>query len=358
LLATDLGFRAENVVAVQLASIDTTAAARIQRAEFLAEAEKMPGVSGVATAGCVPYDLDCLFITGVRTVADADALTRPVDVELHNVSAGYFRTLGISISAGRPFTAEDTTVGRTRVVISESAARRLFGSVSPIGKQIVFDGRNPAPMDVVGVARDVRFRSVEVASSPAVYFLSGENPQSPRLNQRLFVRTSTGTGVAIAVLTRAIRDGGVPVGLSNARPLTDIVRAVTSSTRFIAMLLVGFAVSAALLAALGVYGVTAYIITQRTREFGVRLVLGANEGALLFGVVQRGVALVGGGVAIGAVVAAGASRLIAALLYGVGSFDMTTYAVVIAIVTTIGLLATFIPARRIARIDPANALRA
>jgi len=139
--------------------------------------------------------------------------------------------------------------------------------------------------------------------------------------------------------------------------LTEIVRASTSSTRFVATLLLGFAVSAALLAGLGVYGIIAYIITQRTREFGVRLVLGADERDLLRAMVRRGAAMVGGGVAIGVVVAAGASRLIASLVYGVGLLDAATYLIGAVIVTGIGLLATVIPARRIARIDPASALK-
>jgi putative ABC transport system permease protein len=172
------------------------------------------------------------------------------------------------------------------------------------------------------------------------------------------VRTSLPPGVAISTITRAIRESSAPMTVTEARPLSDIVRAVTSSTRFVAALLVGFAIGAAMLAGLGIYGVIGYIVTQRTREFGVRLVLGADGRNLLGAIVRHGAALVGGGVVIGVVVAVGASRLIASLLYGVGSFDAATYAVVVAIVVGIGLLSTFIPARRIATIDPADALRA
>jgi putative ABC transport system permease protein len=264
----------------------------------------------------------------------------------------------IPIDTGRAFVAADSTVGRTHVVISQSAARRLFGGTSAVGKQIAFDGGSGNPMDVIGIARDVRFRSVEAASSPAIYFLAGEDAQAPRFSSTLLVRTSVPAGVALATITRAIRESSAPMTVTDARALGDIVRAVTSTTRFVATLLLGFAVGAALLAGLGIYGVIAYIVTQRTREFGVRLVLGANGRTLLGAIVRRGAALVIGGVAIGVVVAVGASRLIASLLYGVGSFDAATYAVVVTIVVAIGLLSTFIPARRIASIDPADALRA
>ena len=357
LLATDLGFRAEQVVAFRLTSMDTSAAARVRRGEFFTRVAQMPGVNGVATSGCVPFDLACLVTARVRTGGDADASARPIDVELHAVSTDYLRTLGIAVAAGRAFIGEDSTVGRPRVVISESAARRLFGSVPAVGKQIAFDDGRGGQMDVVGVARDVRFRSVDAASSAALYVLAGEDARAPRFNSVLFVRMTGATGARTSAITLAVREGAVPMGISDARQLNDVVRAETSSTRFMATLLIGFAASAALLAGLGVYGVIAYIVMQRTREFGVRLVLGADDRILVGGVVKRGISLVGGGVAIGCVVAAGASRLIASLVYGVGLLDAATYVIVAAIVTSIGLLATFIPARRIARIDPANALR-
>ena len=357
LLRTDLGFRADGVVAMHLTSMDTSAAARVLRNEFLTQVSTMPGVNGVAMARCVPYDLACVVTVGVRAIDDADASARAANVELHFVSADYFRTMSIPISAGRAFVAEDTTVGRTRVVISESAARRLFGTTAVVGKQIASSELTVGPMDVVGITRDVRFRSVEATASPALYLLAGEDAGAPRLNAMLFVRANTASGAVLSAITRAVREGAVPMGISNARQLTDIVRAETSSTQFIATVLLGFAVSAALLAGLGVYGVIAYIITQRTREFGVRLVLGANGSDLLRAMVGRGASLVAGGVAIGVVVAIAASRLIASLLYGVGSFDVATYVGVAVLVTSIGLLASFIPARRVARIDPSRALK-
>ena len=357
LLHTDLGFRADGVVTLRLTSLDTTAAARLQRQQLLGSLPGINGLRSVSTANCVPFDLACLVTARVRTVDDIDASARSVDVELHSVSLGYFQTMGIPIDTGRALVAEDTTVGRTHAVISQSAARRLFGAASPVGKQIAFDGGRGDPMDVIGIAPDVRFRSVETETSPAIYVLSGEDAQAPRFSTRLLVRTTLPPGVAISAVTRAIRESSVPMSVTETRALSEIVRAETSTTRFVAALLVGFAVGAALLAGLGIYGVISYIITQRTREFGVRLILGADGRDLLGSIVRHGAALVTGGVAIGVVVAIGASRLIASLLYGVGSFDAATYAIVVTIVVAIGLLSTFIPARRIASIGPADALR-
>jgi len=358
MLETDLGFRPAGVVVFRLTSIDTSAAARLRRHEFLTRLAETRGVTAAATSGCVPFDLTCMFTSGVRSLAEADASAPAVEAELHQTSADYFKTLGIQLVAGRSFVAEDTTTGRPRVVISEAAGKRLFGNVSAVGKVLTVDGYRGPPIEVVGVVRDVRFRSVDAAASPAVYFLTGENAGSPRFNGTLFVRTTGTPGTAIATITREVRASGIPMGVSEARALNDVVRGETSSTRFIATLLLGFAASAVLLAGLGIYGVIAYIVVQRAREFGVRLVLGANERDLLRGVLGRGAAMVVGGVAVGALIAVAASRVVAALLYGVESFDAATYAVVVTIVVTVGLLATFIPARRIARIEPSDALRA
>jgi predicted permease len=358
LLGTDLGFQADGVVTLRLTSMDTSAAARVRRAELFDRLTQTRGLQSVTTTTCVPFDLACMVTIGVRTAERADASARPIDLELHTVSPGYFQTMRVPIGAGRAFAAQDSTIDQPRVVLSETAARRLFGSLPAVGKHVAFDDGRARPMEVIGVAHDVRFKSVEAAASPAIYVLAGEDPQAPRYSSRLLVRTNLPAGVAISAITRAIRESGAPMTVTETRPLSDIVSAVTSSTRFVAALLIGFAVGAALLAGLGVYGVIAYIVTQRTREFGVRLVLGADGRDLLGSIVRHGAALVAGGVAIGVVVAVGASRLIASLLYGVGSFDAATYAVVVAILAVIGLLSTFIPARRIATIDPADALRA
>jgi predicted permease len=358
LLDTDLGFQPNGVIALRLSSIDTSVAARVRRQQAIDAVMQVRGVRSVSMSQCVPFDLACLVTVGVRGVNDADGNARAVELEYHPATPGYFRTMGIPIVAGRALVAEDTTVGRTRVVISEAAARRLFGTeAAAIGKQIVFNGDRALPMDVVGVARNVRFRSVDAAETPALYRIVGEDVRASRLTSTLFVRTSSPTGIAISSVTRALRESGAPLGVSDAQPLVNVVRSVTSSTRFIATLLLGFAASAVLLAGLGIYGVIAFIVSQRAREFGVRLVLGADGRRLLGSVVRRGAGLVGVGVVAGAILAVGATRIVRSLLYGVGSFDAATYLVVALIVSVTGLLATFIPARRIAYIDPADALR-
>ena len=185
-------------------------------------------------------------------------------------------------------------VATQRVLLSESVARRLFGTRSAIGKRVAFDAEGGKPMEVVGVVHSVRFRSVETALLPAMYFLSGEDAHAPRLNTMLYVRATMPTPGVIALVRRTARELSTPLSIADARSLNHYVRAATLSTRFVAVLLVGFAASAVLLAVLGIYGVVSYIVSQRMREFGVRLVLGANGRDLLLATVRRSVWLTGG----------------------------------------------------------------
>jgi putative ABC transport system permease protein len=259
--------------------------------------------------------------------------------------------------AGRGFIAEDTTAAVPRVVVSASAARRLFGARSVIGRRIVLDLRAPRPMEVVGVVHDVRFTAVEAASSPAVYVLAGEDAHAPRFNTMMFVRTTLAPAAALQAIARTVRADNAPISIAKSEPLVEIVRAATSSTRFVAMLLVGFAASAALLAGLGIYGVVSYIVSQRSREFGLRLVLGADGRDLVLATVRQSVWLVGGGVAAGLLAAGAGARLLSSFLYGIGTFDLATDIAVVVVVTALGILATFSPARRITRIDPAAILK-
>ena len=358
LLHTDLGFQTAGVTALRVTSMDTSAAARVRRQELRTELEGTAGIQGVAMSGGRPFDVATLFTLGVRSLDESDASARALDTELHGVSASYFRVMRIPLVAGRELADQDTMTTTQRVVLSATAARRLFGSGPPLGRRVAFEGPGARPMEVVGVVQDVRFKSVEASSSPALYVLAGEPAQTPRLNTMLYVRSTLAPEVVMATVSRAIRDHAVPVSITEVQTMDAIIRSATSSTRFVAMLLLGFAVSAAVLAGLGIYGVVSYIVSQRTREFGVRLVLGADGRDLALATVRRGAGLVAGGVAAGLVVATLATRLLGSFLYGIGTFDVPTYLIVIALVSALGLVASFIPARRITRIDPATILRA
>jgi putative ABC transport system permease protein len=290
-------------------------------------------------------------------VDESDASVRALETEIHPVSASYLRVMRVPIQSGRGFLPADTALSMPPVVLSVSAARRFFGTKSAIAGRVVLDGPGARPMQVIGVVRDVRFKSVENEASPALYLLSDEPAGVPRLNTMLFVRSTLSTEATVGALGRAITEASAPLSIAEARTLTSIVREATSSTRFVATLLIGFAATAALLAALGIYGVVSYIISQRRREFGVRLVLGAEGGTLVAATLRLGAVLVGGGAVLGLVAATAAGKLLGAFLYGTGTFDPVTEVLVLILVTLLGLVATFIPARRITRINPADILK-
>lgn len=356
LLNVDLGFQPNGVVSIAVASADTTASARVRRHDLITHLASLPGVTSVATSGCIPYDLACVYSLGIHALGGVGG-DRPIDAELHDVSSGYFRTMGLRLVAGRTFVDDDSTTGRTPVVISESAARQLYGTVTAVGKQIMFDQPGAARMDVIGIVHDVRFKSVETGSSPAIYVMSGEDTQAARFSTTLFLRTRLSAGATSATVAREILVGGAPMSVANVRTLAEIVRAETSTTRFVASLLLGFAMTALALAGLGVYGIVAYTVSQRTKELGLRIVLGADDRGLLLATVIRGAALVGVGVGAGLVVALGTTRLVSAFMFGITPLDGVTYAGVVAVMSVIGVAATFIPARQILRIVPSDALR-
>ena len=316
LLRVDLGFRPEGVVTLRdrlrrHLGVGTHPAPGSHHTSLI-DARR----DGVATSGCVPFDLACVVTLGVHALGGQGG-DRPIDAELHDVSTGYFRAMGISLVSGRLFADEDSTIDRVLVVISESAARQLYGSAPAIGKQIMFDQPGAKRMDVIGVVRDVRFRSVDAAASPAVYTLAGEDAHAPRFTTTLFMRTRmTGTATA-ATVANEIRSSEAPMSVAGVRTMTEIVSAETSPTRFVAMLLLGFAVTALLLASLGVYGVIAYTVTQRTKELGLRIVLGADDRGLVLAMLMRGSALVATGLGAGVVVAVATTRLVSSFLFGI-----------------------------------------
>ena len=358
LLDTDLGFQSDGVVMLEVTSMDTSASARLRRSSFLAGLTSVPGIEHVATAGCVPFDLSCMFSLGVRAAESADASARPIDADLHWISPEYFRVFRIPILSGRALAAEDTTVGVAHAVIGAALARRLFGgSDKAIGKSLILEGSD-RPMTVVGVVQDVRFRSVEGAPSPAIYAIAGEEAGESQYRQTLFLRTNVGEAAALATIRNALRSSGAPMSIATARPMRDLVRDATSSTRFVALLLVGFAGAALVLAALGVYGTTSYIVAQRSREFGIRLVLGAEILELTKGLVMDGMKMIAAGTAIGGVLAFAGSRFIAALLFGVSAFDVVTLVSVVALVGIVGLAAIAVSTVRVGQIDLWETVRA
>jgi putative ABC transport system permease protein len=281
------------------------------------------------------------------------------------VTANYFSTLGVPLVRGRTFNDSDVIVrgddSKTKppplpTIVSERVAKMLYPDVDPVGRDIVlWKGQGNSPGRIIGVVGDMRERSLSDEPTLAVYFpVRGLSWQTLQ-----FVLKTTATPGAIVPNLRAVMtslDRSVPI--SDVRTLDDLVTESVASRRFTLLLLTAFAGLAFVLALGGIHGVLSYTVARRTSEIGVRMALGASEASVLRLIVTQGMRPVIIGLAVGLAAAAGLSRLMTALLFGVTPTDPLTYAAVAAVIVVAGVIACLVPATRAMRVDVTNALRA
>ena len=289
------------------------------------------------------------FVEGRQSTTRED---RPY-ANIGSVSGGYFAAMGIPILAGRMFTEADREDAPPVAIVSVALGRKYWPGESPLGKRVRFDNDEPW-MTVVGVAGDVRQLGLEQAPPPILY-LPYQMFALPFTN--LAVRGAA-PDAAIASLMRAqIRtvDPDLPPG--EMATLHTILNRSVEEPRFRTLLLSAFAVTALLLAAVGVYGLISYSVTQRTREIGIRIALGARPGQVIAPVIREGLMLALGGLAVGLAGAFIAARVLSRFLFGIGASDPVTFAGVSILLFAVALMASYIPSRRAMRVDPIVALR-
>jgi putative ABC transport system permease protein len=317
----------------------------------------IPGVEDAALAGQIPFggDGDCRgFHTQDRMKANP---SEDPCIERYGVTSSYLRLMNIPLRAGRSFTEADTATSQPVLLISESTARAVFGNDNPIGAQVRVGASDGGPWrTVVGVVGDVEHDDLTTPPAPAMY-----NPQTQITDSFLtaVLKSSTADAEKLAAPARAVLrelDPAVPVYA--VATVSSLVAASSAPQRFVMRLLGGFACVAVLLAALGLYGVIAYGVAQRTREVAVRVALGARNSDVLRLVLSSGLRLVGFGVVVGLAAALVAAPYLGALVYGVSPVDPLTFASAAALLTAVALVAHWLPMRRALRIDPAIALRA
>jgi predicted lysophospholipase L1 biosynthesis ABC-type transport system permease subunit len=209
-------------------------------------------------------------------------------------------------------------------------------------------------VEVVGVVADVKYDAIDAPARPAIYFDAG---QSGDMGSVLVARSRGDPTQAMPAVRRVVAETDPTLAIHGVTTGTELIARAASSTRFVTTLLAGFGIAAALLAALGVYGVLAYLVSQRRREFGVRMAIGAQPSSVLALVVWQGVGLTAVGLVLGVVGAIAATRLLGSFLFGVTAGDVATYAVIVLVVGVTGVLAALVPARRATRVDPVIALR-
>jgi predicted permease len=278
------------------------------------------------------------------------------DVDHISVSANYFSTLGIPLLAGREFTESDGASSPKVAVVSEAMAKRFFPGRNAVGMHFAFGGGNTVPdILIVGVVKDVKQEHVSAALQPYVYI---PYSQRPKLREMTFyVRTDRDPLLASASLQDVVRQLDPNLPVFDLKTLQRVVEDDLFSARMVATLAASFAVLAALLAALGIYGVLAYVVVQRTREIGIRMALGAAAGHVRLLILREVGLMVLLGVGVGLPTAYALARLSESELFGVHAGDSVVYASGLVLIVLIALAACFIPARRATRVDPLMALR-
>jgi predicted permease len=359
--SVDPGFRTENILTMTVdlpdASYPTAAAIRAFHAGVLAKLSNLPGVAAAGAVNFMP--LQPFLVQGDFHLEGGRKLPRDYIVAKPAVSPDYFRVMGIRFLKGRGFTDEDNSSGPGVAIVSQSVARTLWPGEDPIGKRLTMEDE-PKPQDwltIVGIVDDVRQQSLADQPLPAIYQPYQQVTRSFFLSHMSFVVRGAANPQSIAAGLRDVLhdvDKNQPVSIA---ALTDLADADTAEKWFQARLISTFSLLALLLAAIGIYGVLAYAVTERTREIGIRMALGAKKGDITRMLLKRTLVLVLAGVALGGCGALALTRVLAKFLFEVKPNDPATFLSVAAILTAVGIVAGLLPARRAIRVDPVVALR-
>jgi len=281
-----------------------------------------------------------------------------IGTNFRSVSDDYFTAMSIPASQGRGFNDRDTQTSTPVILINQVLAQNDFAGENPIGKRITFGGvdpqQQPVWFEIVGVTANVRSIELREAPEAELYFSAR---QSPFVNMSVVIRSSVEPTSLAGSLRQIVQEVDKTVPVSDVKTMDHIVSESVTQPRFNLFLLGLFSTVALLLSVAGIYGVTAYSVTQRTHELGIRIALGAQVSDVLRMILGQGMAVIGIGIVIGLVAAFGLMRLMNSLLFGVSATDPFTFAAITAVLIGAGLLACYVPARRATKVDPLEALR-
>ena len=321
----------------------------------LSRIRSLPGVRDVAWASMLPLQGEG-SVSGVNLPGNVLPPQQAPIANYRAVSRDYFQTMSIPIVAGRSFDEHDR--GKRRVILSESLARRLWPGQNPIGRQCLAEWAELQQSEVIGVARDVRIW----LDRPPIYMVyvadswAQATPGDPG-SAAIVVRTSGDPGLLASTVRSVIHESDAGVPIIALRPVSDMVSASLQDRRFQTSLTGSFALSALLLAAIAIFGVLAYSVEQRRREFGIRMALGAQRKQLLVMVMRQGFRPVAFGLAAGVLGALLSTTLLHSLVLGVSPFDPLTFISVLAVITAVAIIACYIPASRAMKVEPVAVLR-
>lgn len=323
--------------------------------ELVARTGTLPGVQMASVAVDLPLDGGRMGFGSVRVAGSPASDDRGmIRADWNIIEPGLFRTLGQPLVRGRDFTEQDTAASPPVAIVNEAFARTVWPGADPLGQTFESNGRDGSiRVTVVGVAADARLMSISEPAQPYIYV-----PLSQRYHSRVNLLVKTSGVSAIPQLRSLIRDMNPNLPVNEALALSDITALGMIPQRIAAAVAGSLGLVGLLLAAIGIFGVTAYAVSRRTREIGIRVALGAERRDVMRLVLRHGARLSAIGMLIGLAVAAAGARLIQGLLYGVGSLDAVTFAGACLLFIVVSMLATYIPARRALSVDPMAALRA
>ena len=359
LLHVDVGFQIDHLATLEVALSDASYAKDEQvvavTRQIVNRIRSLPGVQSVGFSTVLPVSFngntDWIRFVGRPYHGEHN------EVNQREVSSAFFSTLQAKLLRGRYFTDADDASKPQAVVINETLAKKYFPGEDPVGKRIGDTELTPKSIkEIVGVVEDVKDGSLDSDTWPAVYYAFNQNPDT---YFSLILRTSQSESSVLPSLAPAIHEIDSGIGTMNETTMT--ARINDSPTAYLhrssAWLVGGFASMALLLAVVGLYGVIAYSVNQRTREIGVRMALGAQRGSVCQLIMKEAGWVAGVGIAVGLLGSIGAATLIRGLLFGVRSWDAATLIAVSGVLAISALLASYVPARRAAKVDPMVALR-
>ena len=354
-LAVEPGFNAAGVLRARVVLPQAyTPERRLQVAQLIGERLRaIPSVSGVAIGSDMP--LGGGSSAAFLHVPQADQQVR---FYRHFVLPGFVETLGIRVIDGRALTADDREATTPVVLVNESMARRFWAGESPVGKRFRLGDATGPEVTIAGVVSDVRYRDLTTVlstSEPDVYFPIAQRPAGAL---QVGVRSSLPEESLTGAIRREMAQIDPALAVFGVRPLEAILAQQTASGRFASSILGVFGVAALVLTAVGLYGVLAFLVSLKSREIGIRLALGATRGAVLGEIVRHGLRLILIGITVGVVIASGVTRWIATQLFGIGAHDPVVFVAVPALLLTVAVIASWLPARRAALVDPQVTLRA
>src|ERR1700683_1562686 len=357
LMHVDPGFSPANVTTFLMTLPKSHYPQPAQQAEFyrrlVESVQTLPGVQSAGVSSFLPLAGAIRYVYFCPEGMVCQGIGKDPVIAIRQITPDYLQTMRIPLLRGRVFNEQDIARVKPVVIINQTVAQKYFPAQDPIGGHLA-NSRDKIEMEIVGIVGDVKFTGLNTPYIPEMYMPQAQNPAA---TMTLVVRSTSNPQPLIAAARQKTAEIDPDLPFSNVASMSEVVSASVAQPRLTAQFTGFFAALALMLTAVGIYGVLAYSVTQRTHEMGIRMALGASRGEILKMVVGRGMKLVLSGLVLGLVVSLAVTRLLTTLLFGTSARDPLTFAAVTLLLIVVALLAAYIPARRAAQVDPIVALR-